>query len=107
VEGGKGEMYPIAGGESRAISGWSPDDIRITWSADGHSAYMYRDEKTSATVYRLDTTTGKRELVATLAPGDAAGVTSVYNVCMTADGKSYAYSFTRELSELFLIEGVQ
>jgi serine/threonine protein kinase len=103
---GKGGIYPIAGGDPRPFPGWLPEDLWITWSADGRSAYVYHDEKTSAPVYQLDVATGKRELVATLAPSDPAGVTSVLNVRMTADGKSYAYSFFRELSDLFLVEGV-
>ena len=104
---GKGELYPIAGGEPRAIPGWLPEDIWITWSGDGRSAYVYHDEKTLAPVYRLDVGTGKRDLVATLAPSDSAGVTAIATVRMTADGKSYAYSFDRELSDLFLVEGVR
>jgi hypothetical protein len=103
---GKGGLYPFAGGEFRSPPGWLPEDIWITWSADGRSAYLYHDEKTSAPVYRLDVASGRRQLVATLAPGDPAGVTSVYNVRMTPDGKSSAYSFARELSDLFLVEGV-
>lgn len=103
---GLGKLYPIAGGEPRAIPGWLQEDIWVTWSADGRSAYLYHDEKTSAPVYRLDLETGKRELVTTLAPSDSAGVTAVVNVRMTADGKFYAYSFLRELSDLFLVEGV-
>src|SRR2546427_7905103 len=70
---GKGGLYPIAGGEPRGLPGWTPDDIWITWSADGHSAYVYHDDKTSALVYLLDLANGKRELVATLFPGDSAG----------------------------------
>jgi eukaryotic-like serine/threonine-protein kinase len=104
---GQGLLYPIAGGDPRTIPGWLPEDTWITWSADGRSAYVYHDDKTSAPVYRLDLATGKRELVATLAPGDPAGVTSVLNVRMTADGKTYAYSFLREMSDLFLVEGVR
>jgi len=104
---GKGEICPIAGGDPRPIPGWSPDDIWITWSADGRSAYLFHDEKTSAPVYRLDMATGKRELVTTLSPGDSAGVTSLYNVRMTPDGKTYGYSFARELSDLFLMDGLR
>jgi Tol biopolymer transport system component len=104
---GKGGLYPIAGGESRSLPGWLPEDTWITWSADGRSAYVYNDEKTSAPVYRFDVATGKRQLVGTLAPSDPAGVTAVLNVRMTPDGKSSAYSFHRELSDLFLVEGVR
>ncbi len=104
---GKGQLYPIAGGEPRAVPGWMPEDLWINWSADGRSAYIYDDDKTSAPVYRLDLNTGKRDLAATLAPSDSAGVTAIVNVRMTPDGKSYAYSFSRELSDLFLVEGVR
>ena len=84
-----------------------PEDNWIEWSADGRSAYVYHDEKQSAPVYWLDIATGRRQLVATLGPNDPAGVTAVLNVRMTADGKSYAYSFDRELSDLFVVEGVR
>ena len=104
---GQGLLFRIVGGDPRIIPGWSPEDIWITWFADGRSAFVYHDQKTSAPVYRLDLTTGKRELVTTVAPGDPAGVTSVLNVRMTADGKTYAYSFLREMSDLFLIEGAR
>lgn len=43
----------------------------------------------------------------TLAPNDSAGVTAIVNVRITPDGKSYAYSFDRELSDLFLVDGVR
>jgi serine/threonine protein kinase len=104
---GKGSLYPIDGGEPKIIPGWSPQDFWITWSADGRSAYVYHDEKTTAPVYKLDLTTGKRELVTTLAPSDPAGVTAVLNVRMTPDGKTYAYSYDLELSDLFIVENVR
>jgi Tol biopolymer transport system component len=103
----KGVLFPISGGEARTIPGWLPEDIWITWSADGRSAYVYHDEKTSAPVYRLDVANGKRERIATLTPSDPAGVTAILNVRMTPDGKTYAYSFFRELSDMFLVEGVR
>jgi WD40-like Beta Propeller Repeat len=104
---GRGTLYPISGGEPRTVPGWQPDDIWIRWSADGRAAYVYHDEKTSATVFRLDVGTGKRERFATLAPGDPAGVTSIHRLRMTADGKNFAYSYFREQSDLFLVQGAR
>jgi len=49
----------------------------------------------------------KRKLITTLAPSDVAGVTSIVNARVTADGKTYGYSFFRELSDLFLVDGVR
>jgi tRNA A-37 threonylcarbamoyl transferase component Bud32 len=103
----RGGLYPIAGGDPRVIPGWLPEDIWVAWAADGRSIYVYHDDKTSAPLYRLELATGKRELITTLAPSDPAGVTTIVNVRMTADGKTYGYSFSRELSDLFLVEGVR
>jgi eukaryotic-like serine/threonine-protein kinase len=108
---GKPKLYPLAGGDPkeapREVAGWMPDDVWITWTKDGKQAYVFQDEKTSATVYRLDLTTGKRQPVNKFAPADTAGVTSISNVVYTPDGKSYAYSDTQELSELFVVGGVK
>lgn len=104
---GQCALYPVAGGTSRGIPGCKADDIWIHWSVDGKSGYVYHDEKTSAPVFHIDVASGKRDRASTLMPGDPAGVTSIYRVRMTADGKTYAYSYVRELSDLFLVEGVQ
>ncbi|HXJ86081.1 MAG TPA: protein kinase [Candidatus Binatia bacterium] len=103
----RGKLYPIDGGEPRSIPGWTPEDMWVTWGTDGQSAYIYDDDKTSARLYRLNLSSGKREQIRTLAPSDADGVTAVLNVRMTADGKTYAYSYDRELSELFVVAGVK
>jgi Tol biopolymer transport system component len=102
----KAMLYPLDGGEARAIPGWQDDDIWINWTADGKSSYIFHDEKSSAPVYRLDLQTGKRELVTTITVSDPAGVTSIQSVRMTPDGKSYVYSYSREQSDLFVVEGV-
>lgn len=103
----RGKLYPMAGGEPRSIPGWMPEDMWVNWAADGQSAYIYDDDKTSARLYRLDLSSGKRGQIWTLAPSDTAGVTAVLNVRMTADGKTYAYSYNRELSDLFVVAGVK
>ena len=104
---GKAKLYPVAGGEPQDLAGLMPEDVWMTWTKDGREAYVFHDEKTSATVYRLDVTSGKRQLVAKVAPVDPAGVTSISNVLYTPDGKAYAYSDTQELSELFIVAGVK
>jgi len=40
-------------------------------------------------------------------PSDPAGVTSIYRVRLSADGKTYAYSYVRGMSDLFQVEGVR
>jgi tRNA A-37 threonylcarbamoyl transferase component Bud32/Tol biopolymer transport system component len=104
---GNAKLFPVAGGPPQDVAGWMPDDVWITWAKDGKQAYVFHDEQSSANVYRLDVTTGKRGFVAKLAPADTAGVTSISSVLYTPDGKAYAYSGTQELSELFIVDGVR
>jgi predicted Ser/Thr protein kinase len=104
---GKAKLYPVAGGAAQDVVGLMSDDVWMTWAKDGREAYVFHDEKTSATVYRVDVTSGKREVAGKLAPADAAGVTSIASVLYTPDGKAYAYSDTQELSELFIVGGLK
>jgi hypothetical protein len=57
-------------------------------------------------VYRLEITTGRKEMWRTLMPGDAAGVANL-SPLPTPDGSAYIYSYVRTLSDLFLVEGVK
>ena len=60
-----------------------------------------------ARVYRLDLATGRRELWRELMPPNPAGVLFIRPPHFSTDGKSYAYSYRRTLSELFLAEGLK
>ncbi len=40
-------------------------------------------------------------------PSDPAGVLEILDVCASADWESYAYTYARTLSDLFLVEGVR
>jgi len=84
-----------------------PDDIWVTWSVDGKSAYLYHDDKTTAPVYRIELATGKRQIVNSVSVSDAADVTAIVNMRITPDGKAYAYSYNRELSGLYLVADVR
>jgi serine/threonine protein kinase len=104
---GTGLLYPVDGGEAHAVPGLLSEDCWANWSSDGRAAYVYQDKKIQALVFRLDLSTGERQLVATLAPGDPAGLTAVVPVRITADGKTYGYSYNRSSSQLFLVDGVK
>lgn len=58
-------------------------------------------------MYRLDLATGRRELRRELMPPDPAGVLMIRPPHISSDGKSYAYSYRRTLSELFLADGLK
>src|SRR5207253_7344039 len=55
-------IYPVEGGEPRQLSGIEAGDLPIRWSADGRSIYLYRFSDLPAKVYRLDLSTGRKEI---------------------------------------------
>ena len=99
---GKPWFYSLAGEEPRAVAGIETQDNWGAWSSDGSSIYVYQDEHSHGPLYRVEIATGKRQLVAMLAPGDPAGVTSIFCVRLTPDGKAYAYSYNQSVSNLFV-----
>jgi hypothetical protein len=60
-----------------------------------------------AQVFRIDLATGKRTLWKSLEPADAAGIDTIGRVLLSADAKSYVYSYVRTLSDLYLVEGLK
>jgi hypothetical protein len=57
-------------------------------------------------VYRLNWTSGRKELFHEFRPADP---TAMQNLCIlvTPDGKAWVYSFYRGLPDLYLVEGVE
>jgi hypothetical protein len=54
----------------------------------------------------VDLGTGRRVLMRELAPADPAGLDDVSYIRLSADGRSYVYSYRRILSTLYLVEGL-
>ena len=55
----------------------------------------------------MDVRTGQRTPWKKLAPADLAGVHDLFRVDMTPDGSYYVYSYQRDLSDLYLVEGLR
>ena len=102
----KAMLFTAAGGPPQPLRGLIEGEVLIAWTPDGRSIYVSRGE-TAADVSIVDVASGARTPWKTLAPSDRAGTTGVRTVRIGADGKSYAYSYTRVLSELYLVAGVK
>jgi hypothetical protein len=111
MKGGATQVFPADGTASRTVprpvAGFEEDDVVIRWADDGHSLFVFKRNEVPARVFRLDVVTGKRTPWLQLMPADPAGVTRIPSIAMSADGRSYAYNFTRELSDLYLIRGLR
>ena len=103
-------LYPTQPGTGppRAVPGFtaSENEQPIGWTGDGRALYVYQRFRLPAGVFRLDVATGVRTLWKEIAPPDRAGVESIWSLDVTPDGRAYAYSFGRTLSDLYLAEGL-
>ncbi|HTO75323.1 MAG TPA: hypothetical protein VMQ61_04535, partial [Thermoanaerobaculia bacterium] len=99
-------LYPLEGGEPTPLAidaKWLP----VGWSDDGISLFVRQRGQTPAQVNRFDLKTGALSPWRSLMPGDSAGVTTIGAVRITPDGKAYAYSYLRNLADLYVVEGLE
>ncbi|MEK7282856.1 MAG: hypothetical protein AAB249_03520, partial [Acidobacteriota bacterium] len=100
-------IFPADGGEPRPVPGAAPGDIPSIWSSDGRSLFVVVRTSPGARVDRLDLATGRRTSVKTLMPADRAGLIDIAFVGLSADARSYVYSYRRVLSTLYLVDGLR
>jgi eukaryotic-like serine/threonine-protein kinase len=100
-------LYPVDGGAPEIATGIATREAVAGWSQDGGSIFAFNPNEFPFKVYRVDRVKGKRNLLLEITPSDRAGVLAGGLVRVTADGKSYAYSVSQQLSELQVIDGVR
>jgi hypothetical protein len=103
------ELRSLAGDETRPARWIGPDEHPVAWSRDGRYAFVAGYTQPPFRVFRQDVTTGRREPWLDTSPPDPAGVGTINfsGAALTPDGRHYAYSYVRTLSDLFLIEGLR
>ncbi|HEU5236093.1 MAG TPA: protein kinase [Pyrinomonadaceae bacterium] len=105
--GNKKTLYSVATGEARQLAALETDDWVIRWGSDANSIYTCTRNQIPVKLYKVNLDTGRKELLKELTPADQAGILGAINVLMTPDAKAYIYSFTRNLSDLYLVKGLQ
>ncbi len=99
-------IYPLNGGEPRQIPGLADEDRVIRWGPDGQSLYVYRPREQPLRLFKLNLATGRKEPGKEIIPADVAGIRGPINVLITPDGRGYIYAFTRSLTDLYLVTGL-
>jgi hypothetical protein len=103
---GKVWLYPAEGGEPRPLFAVAHNEVPLRFSADGRHLYTGTRRELPGHVFRVEVATGERAPWLTLLPADPAGVRVIGNIHITPDGASYAYTYNRLLSELYLVTGL-
>jgi Tol biopolymer transport system component len=100
-------LYPVEGGEPTPIQGLVKGDVPSGWAADGRSMFVRVRGEVPQRLWKLDTSTGRRELWKELMPPDPAGIWQISPVWVTPDQKFYVYSFNRSLADLYVVDGLR
>jgi WD40 repeat protein len=105
-------VFPLRndGTPPKPVKGMLPDEQPLEWDSD--NKHLLGMNPTQAplfplTVFRLDPETGERQPWKQISGIDPAGVESIMSVRFDSSGNSYAYSYYRVLSELYVIEGLK
>jgi Tol biopolymer transport system component len=100
-------LYPTAAGEPQKLGFvLNSGDIVIGYAPDGKSI-LVGTRGVPLKIARMDLVTGHREPWKEISPADPAGAQSIPSIRFSADGKSYAYSTLRLLSDLYVVDGLK
>jgi hypothetical protein len=99
-------LYPVNGGPPRPIVGLLPGEA-FHWTKDGQFVYAYQGHKMEPVkIYRLNILSGQRQVFREITPSDETGLCGMSKISFSANGRAYVYGYIRQLSELYLVNGV-
>ncbi len=100
----KFHLYPVSGGAPLPVPALKFGDVPTRFTADGRALFVASFGKVPAMLYKVDLTTGGRTLSREAMPADPSGLINVGPIFVTPDGATTVYSYTRLLSDLYVIE---
>ncbi|MEO8056010.1 MAG: protein kinase [Acidobacteriota bacterium] len=99
---------PLEGGAVRPLTGLEPTDEPLRFTPDGHALFVgERRRQFPARIFRYDLSTGRRDLWKEMSPSDASGLTMFEAAGITADGKTFLFTFGQSMDELYVAEGMK
>jgi Tol biopolymer transport system component len=100
-------LYPLAGGDPQPVSAVLKEtETALSWEPDGQSL-LVGERGFPFNVTRVYLNSTRRDNVRTVSPSDAAGIVTLGGIRFSADRKSYAYSYYRILSDLYVVDGLR
>jgi len=99
-------IYPVSGGDPLHVPNVQPLEDPVQWTADGKSLLVGTSEIPS-NVFTIDLATGQRRLFKSFSLADPTGLFDLAPPSFSRDLKSYAYSYNRITSDLYIVEGLK
>ena len=99
-------VIDVETGESKPLGGAIPGDVPLEWTEDDQAVYVSERGQYMLNIFRIDVASGERKEWLTIRPDDPAGILDIMPVHITPDGKTYAYGYRRQLSDLYIVTGL-
>jgi DNA-binding winged helix-turn-helix (wHTH) protein/Tol biopolymer transport system component len=99
-------LYPVEGGDAVPLRGVEAGDFVINFGDDGRSLYVARIGIPNK-IYRVELAAGRREPWREVSPADPTGLLYLTPPHITPDGRAYAYTYFRLISDLYLVDGLK
>ena len=96
----------MSGGEPRRAAGARPYETAVRWNAEGTGFFVFQPGGLPADVHLL-APDGTRRLWKTLTPADLVGAVAIHRLIVTPDAATYAYTLERQLSDLYVVAGLE
>lgn len=100
-------LCPVDGGDPVPLPDLQAGDTPMRFSSDGRWLYLSRAGGVSAQILRFDLTRRKTEVWKEFRPRDPHGIIFTVPMDVTPDGRYSVYLYFRNLSDLFLVEGLR
>ena len=95
-------LYPLAGGDPVALPGFGENDVPLCWTPDGRELWVARYDETPPRIERVEVASGRARPWNRPLRSAPSGLQGDYRILVTPDGESYAYTFGRRVSDLYL-----
>jgi eukaryotic-like serine/threonine-protein kinase len=100
-------LYPIQGGDPQPLNpALERNEQPLYWESDNKTLIVGTLEIPQK-ILRIRLGSNRRESVRQIAPSDLTGVRDINGAVFSADGKAYAYSYLRVLTDLYVVEGLK
>jgi len=109
--GGDILILPMTGGAPRRIAGTltglDAGSVPVGWTSDDRNLFVHSVGDVPGKTQRLELATGRLQPWRDLTLEDPAGLTRINPVRVAPDGRSWAYTYGRVLSNLYVVEGLK
>jgi len=99
-------IYPVDVGTAVQVHGTRAGERPVRWMPDGKGVVVAAFESPNV-IYLIDLSTGNRKFFRTMAVPDGLRAQDIGSPVFAPDFKSYVYSYTRIVSDLYVVEGLK